>query len=136
MTFCKQQSLNQETVRRDSVISGLLLLVVATSASGCVTGWNSTNNVSCTRPASHRICSRDLQRVRATGGRNCGSLLRSGANGCSLRSLAQLQFLEFRRSAVATPLPDAVERIEVCPHAVIVLSSIGSPETDRGPPRS
>ncbi|MGH9538899.1 MAG: hypothetical protein ACRD3H_13310, partial [Terriglobales bacterium] len=64
----------------------------------------------------------------------CGHVLNAQPGQCSLRGLAQFQIAEFQRFELSTPLADPAGRVAVPAKSVIIVSSIGSPETDRGPP--
>jgi hypothetical protein len=66
----------------------------------------------------------------------CGDVVKSMPGHCSLRSLLRFQFPAFQRFEVSTPLRRTAEIISAPRGASIIATSIGSPETDRGPPRS
>jgi hypothetical protein len=116
------------------ITSAVLVLVVATSASGCATGFGSSLLASCRGGAGTMPdCFRAKAAVAAAA---CGDLLRSSSRHCSLRHLAQFQFVNVGRFDVPSPLLPAPGIVSPGSNAVIIVSSIGSPETDRGPPRS
>jgi len=130
-------------MRCDSVTSGLLILVLAASAFGCVTAGD---NEPCGPEVgahqagvilrhghwSARPCVRKAVAQRA----GCRPVLRSPSPRCSLRSLAQFQFVELRRFEIPSPLRQGDGGVSLPFDSRIVVLSIGSPETDRGPPRS
>lgn len=123
-------------MRRASATSVLLILAFATSASACVTGWRSQPKASCQRPSTGKTCSRKQPGTKVARGSACGHVLKSPSGQCSLRSFAQLQAAELHRFEIPTPLRQAAGQVTLPFNSVIVVSSIGSPETDRGPPRS
>jgi hypothetical protein len=53
-----------------------------------------------------------------------------------MRSFVQLQFLTRQVSEISIQLRQAAGNIAAPSDAVIIVSSIGSPETDRGPPEA
>jgi len=53
-----------------------------------------------------------------------------------MRSFVPFQFLPFHAFEISTPLQRAAGNIPAPFDFVILVSSIGSPETDRGPPAS
>lgn len=113
------------------MISGVLVLVFGASALGCVAGWNGDSPMLCGASVARKGCARK-KLVHTTG---C-DVLRSSPSRCSLRSLAQGYAVEFARFEISSPLSDVRDRASVPRTARILISSIGSPETDRGPPRS
>jgi hypothetical protein len=64
----------------------------------------------------------------------CGHTLKSQRGGCSLRSFVQFQFAEFRRVEISSPPLHRDGEISPPFNPAIIVLSIGSPETDRGPP--
>ena len=122
-------------MRRTSITSGLLILVFATSASGCAIGWNSDPGTYCPRPSARQACVRKKPGTTAARRSACGHILKSLPGRCSSRSLAQFQFAELHRFEIPSPLRQAGSKISL-PCNPVIASSIGSPQTDRGPPRS
>jgi hypothetical protein len=53
-----------------------------------------------------------------------------------LRSLAQFQVAELRDFEISSPLQRPTGKAWRAPNSRIIVLSIGSPETDRGPPHS
>jgi hypothetical protein len=123
-------------VRRTSITSGLLILVLTTSAFGCATGWSSKPETLCPRPSTRQACVRKKPGTTAARGSACGHTLKSLPGQCSLRSLAQFQFAGLHGFEIPSPLRHAGGKVSLPFNSVIIVSSIGSPETDRGPPRS
>jgi hypothetical protein len=72
----------------------------------------------------------------AIANKNVCNEVKSSRGHCSLRSLAQFHFAEFRRFEISRPLQRVGGKPSPGSNSRIVLSSIGSPETDRGPPHS
>jgi hypothetical protein len=121
---------------RTSITSGLLILVFATSASGCATGWSSKPEALCPRPSTRHACVRKKPGTRAAREPGCGPTLKAPPGQCSLRSFAQFQFAELHRFEIPSPLRYVGGKVSAPFNSVIIVSSIGSPETDRGPPGS
>ena len=122
-------------MRRASITSVLLILVVVTSASACVAGCGSQIAPSCPPMISLRACARKEPRTPTIGGRACGDVLKSLPDRCGMRSFIQFQFVALALFEIAAPFQRAASN-SVPFDSLIVVSSIGSPETDRGPPRS
>lgn len=108
------------SVRRVSI---LLILVLATSSFGCATGYAEGNaRLTCIRaksdkcPPQHRV--------------------KSARTQCSLRSLTQFHYAKLARFDVPSPLRSPSGKTAAISSAGVHISSIGSPETDRGPPLS
>jgi len=118
-------------VRRTSIISALLILVFTTSASACISGWSTPSADSCSPGLSHPHCPRK-QSVRPV----CGQSVKPLPAKCGLRSFTQFHFIAFHPLETRTPLRCVARSLAAATDAVIIVSSIGSPETDRGPPRS
>jgi len=53
-----------------------------------------------------------------------------------MRGLLQFQVLPFRTFQISAPLKRTAGKISAALDSLIQLTSVGSPETDRGPPRS
>jgi hypothetical protein len=123
-------------VCRTPVTSGLLMLVLATSASGCAIGSSSKPEILCPRSSTRQVCVQKKPGTAAAKGSACGRTLKSLPGLCSLRSLAQFQFAELHRFENPSPLGHASGKVSPPFNSVIIVSSIGSPETDRGPPCS
>jgi hypothetical protein len=66
----------------------------------------------------------------------CGHILKSLPGNCGLRNFVQFQFVEFHNFEISAPLRATSDNISAPLDSAIIVSSIGSPETDRGPPRS
>lgn len=125
-----------DTVRRSSITSGLLILVFATSAFGCVTGSGSEPLASCRRPQNQRPCIAHKSGVAVAKSASCSQILKSSRGQCSLRSLTRFQFAEFRNFDLSSPLMRPSGKASLSFNSGIIVLSIGSPETDRGPPHS
>ncbi len=108
------------SVRRISI---LLILVLATSAFGCATGYTEGNaRLSCIQAKSGKCPAQPK--------------VKSARAQCSLRSLAQFHYTKLPRFEVPSPLRSASGKTAAISDSTIHVSSIGSPETDRGPPLS
>ena len=77
-------------MRRGSIISGLMILVLAASAFGCASGWAGKVGTFGSRHNTRGICAGRKPGTAAAGGAACGYTLKSSLGQCSLRSLAQL----------------------------------------------
>jgi len=122
-------------MRRTSITSMLLILVLSASASACVAGGESRPTPSCTHPIARQACAQNKPGILTALSPAC-DVLRSQPGRCGMRSFLQLQFVAFHAFEISAPLHRAAGSISVPWDAVIIISSIGSPETDRGPPRS
>ena len=122
-------------MHRSSIRAGILILVLATSAFSCATGSGSDPMGSCHRSHGCERCIGDKSGSAITQHSACYKL-ESSRRQCSLRSLAQFQFAEFRRFEISSPLRRPSGKASPGFNSRIVVSSIGLPETDRGPPHS
>ena len=82
-----------------------------------------------------RLCPEKLGTATA-GGLACGRVVKSLPDKCGLRSLVRRQFVVFRTFEISTPLRRTASNISAPFDSMIMVSSVGSPETDRGPPCS
>ena len=121
---------------RSSIASGLLILVFATSAFGCATGSGSGPLGFCPRERSQRLCTTSKSRAAELKSSRCGHVLKSSGGECSLRSLSQFQSAELRVFEISSPLQRGTGKASPAITSRIIVLSIGSPETDRGPPHS
>ena len=92
-------------------------------APACVAGWDG-------RPAN-TACRLERLCVNEKPGK---SIKPPAANKCGLRVFVQLQFARFPATSLSRPLLNRDGEVSFLAPAVIVFPSIGSPETDRGPP--
>jgi len=134
LTFSSLASRTIDLVRRTST-SVLLILVLATSASACVAGWGQ-QEASSSHSSDRQACTGRKQVVSSPVRAGCGHVLKSLPGRCGMRSFIQFQFVAFHAFQISAPFRRATGNISRPPDAVIIVSSIGSPETDRGPPRS
>ena len=121
-------------MRHASITSVLLIVVLATSASACVGGSGNPSLAACSRDqriSAHRKPCRTVA-VRST----CGHDLRSLPGRCGMRTFVQFQFVALHTLDIVSTLMRPAGRISIPSDFVILISSIGSPETDRGPPNS
>jgi hypothetical protein len=122
--------------RGSSITSGFLILVLAFSAFGCATGLVGESLASCHRPNSQRRLVGSTSAATAAASPRCKPTLKSSQGRCSLRSLERFQFAELRNFEIQSPLQLASGKASPPVSSRIIVSSIGSPETDRGPPHS
>jgi len=123
-------------VRYSHITASFLILLFATSAFGCATGAGSEPLGSCHRPRVEQACLHSYSSVTVAKASGCRDRLKSSLGQCSLRSLAQFQFAELRSLDTPSPPQLAIGKTSPLFNSNIIVSSIGSPETDRGPPRS
>ena len=109
------------TVRCCSAL--VVLLSIFGLAPACVAGWDG-------QPAKPRCRVERLCAQKKPG----KSIKPPATNKCGLRNFVQLQFVRFSATNLSRPLLNRTGEISFLAPAVIVFSSIGSPETDRGPP--
>ena len=114
-------------MRGKSTICVLLIVAIAASASACILGAGTRSTGAC--PPLKRHC----LRAARTGG--CGSILSSSPERCGIRGLLQFHFVAFQESDL-TGSRLVAGRIAAPFRPALRTYSIGSPETDRGPPRS
>src|ERR1700687_6376580 len=116
-------------MRRASITSVLLIVVLATSASACIEGSGNPFLASCSR--DRRISARTRPGKTIAVHSTCGHDLRSLPGRCGLRTFVQLQFVALHTTEIVGFLAHPAGRISVPSDSVILISSIGSPETDR-----
>jgi hypothetical protein len=124
---------NSRRCAADPSFSALLILALSASVSACVAATGSGSAAACSlahsKPSHPRTAA-------ATADNNCGHSLRARSAHCSLRGLLQFQFLTLPEFQIGAPLDLIAVDIMTPPNSTAKLTSIGSPETDRGPPRS
>lgn len=121
-------------MRSTSAIAGILIMVLATAGFGCATGWNdASENSSCASKINSTCIHAKLAPIRAVPKSGCGHTLKSLPDQCNLRTFAQFQIFEFRSFDLINPLRVTGRSSAPVKTRLLVLS-IGSPETDRGPP--
>jgi hypothetical protein len=123
-------------LRRASVTSVLMILVLVPSASACVAGWGGQTANPCSRPSNRQICPRTIIGRSGSLSAACAHLLEVPPGQCGLRGFGQIQFIAFHTFEIRTPFQPTSYKVSVPLDSAIVVTSIGSPETDRGPPRS
>jgi hypothetical protein len=121
-------------VRRTSITSALLIAVLATAASACASGWGSQFAGSC--PHTRRECAHKKSGAGKIVSLPCAHVLTPETARCPVRSFAQFHFAAFHAVENSIPLQLAANNFLSPSAARIIVSSVGSPETDRGPPRS
>jgi hypothetical protein len=122
-------------MRCASITCVLLIAVLATSASVCASGWDSQYARFC--PRGHGCAGKKLvYATAAVGPASCGHVLTSLPGKCTVRSFGQFQSAVPHIFESSIPLPLKGGNTAPPSEPRIIISSIGSPETDRGPPRS
>ena len=144
VTLWPPASLKEHRVRRKPLTALILIVIFATSMSACVAGWGSEAAASCCQSTARAACSGKCPDARKVTGcthksaRNsaCKHVVKPQPGKCGMRSFAQRQFLTRPASEISIPLRREAGNIAAPDDGVIIVSSIGSPETDRGPPNS
>ncbi len=115
-------------MRMKASIAALLILTVAISASACVEGAGSALAKPCKFSRTH--CSRVARSSK------CSTVSKASSSHCDVRGLLQFHFIAFHKSDTTASLRALPGRVAIPSRLALRLSSIGSPETDRGPPLS
>lgn len=123
-------------MRRASFTSVLLIVVLATSMSYCVAGWGGQLPATRSHLSGRQDCAPKKQAGTTAAERACGHVVKPPPGRCVMRSFFPFQSVALQTFGVSAPLRSAVARISPPSDPTIIVSSIGSPETDRGPPRS
>lgn len=116
-------------MRTKAITAALLTLTLAVSASACVEGAGSSLAKPCISSQKH--CPR-----AARSSTKCGAVLKSSPSHCGVRGLLQFHFIAFQKSDTVASLRAMPEPVVLPSRPALRISSIGSPETDRGPPVS
>ena len=120
---------------RRTCVTSVLILVLVASSFGCVAGLDGPAASPCVDSVARRDRSQKMPGAALVHRQACQHVLKRGTSGCSLRSLMQFHFLAFHPRETSAPR-DVADGISVRPESGIITSSIGPPETDRGPPHS
>ena len=151
-------------MRHISATAVMLIFALGMLAPACVAGWNDGSGcqsavVSCHRKAKakptllHPLKSQSSQPQQSnigivgdTGsntaitrasafksGKLCGDAFTARPGQCGLRTFIQLHFVGFRAGEISLPLVKAT-KVSMPSRVMIIVSSVGPPETDRGPP--
>ena len=129
-------SLTINSMRRVSITSVLLILALVASSSSCVAGWGSLRTSSCPHSIGRNSCVGKNHDVAKTADSGCGRVLESSPGTCGIRGFVQAKLAAFHRIEISIPLCRVAGGIPTPSDFPVVISSIDSPETDRGPPRS
>lgn len=120
-------------MRRNAIILGILIPALASSAFCCISLGASQPADACTRRMTHPLCSHGEPETLSVASPWCGRRIESPQAACAVRGFIQLQFVEIRTCENPAP-PQLVgvfsPRVITSP----TKTSVGSPETDRGPP--
>jgi hypothetical protein len=124
-------------MRRVSIpaITALLILSLGASTSMCLAGSTNLAAQTCHRRGAPHACSGATRHVASAAHQHGCDELKTQVAGCGVRGLDQIQFAGFIPPAVSPPSLIAVKVIAQRSLAP-ASSSVGFPETDRGPPRS
>jgi hypothetical protein len=122
-------------MRRASITSVLLSVVLTTSVSACAEGWCGQTGNSSGRSGARKACAQKKAASAAAKHGPCGPVLKAKPGRCGMRGFVPFPFVALRAFEISTPL-SAVSRFATPFDSPIIISSIGSPEADRGPPSS
>lgn len=91
---------------------------------------------SCSTSGKRHACVRREPRTAITKGSRCSPVVKSLPSTCGMRSFVPFQFVTLHAVETSVPVPNTGGHISLPLDSAIIISSVGSPETDRGPPRS
>jgi hypothetical protein len=117
-----------------AITSALLSLIIAVSASACVVGSGAQAADFCGRFHSHH-CARKRLGPAVASAPKCTGALQAPPGVCVLRGMLQFHPITFEGFAISTPLLLVAGHVPATFDSRVVVSSVGPPETDRGPPR-
>jgi len=117
---------------RNSCISALLIVTLATSVSACIEGAGSSSKTACVT-TRRPTCERQLHGVNIRG---CSPVLKAVPAHCDLRGLVQFHLAAFAKLEIRNPLRLKTGQLLIPTGPAARNSSTGLPETDRGPPLS
>jgi hypothetical protein len=120
------------TLTGNSILSALLIVNLIVSVSACIEGGGSASKNDRAR-SNCPSCKRQLHTADA---RSCSPVLKEVPSRCEIRGLARFHIVAFGRSDVSSPLWLVIARVVIPSAPVLRKFSIGSPESDRGPPFS
>lgn len=123
-------------MRRTSITSCLLILVLFTSTLGCVTGLSGKATNLCSPASAHHACQKTKPGIGAKHGSECGETLGSLSDPCNLHGFLQSQVAVLPNFEIPSPSLHATGEASLPSRSIFIVSSIGSPQTDRGPPSS
>jgi len=123
-------------VERISITSCLLIPVLFTSTLGCVTGRAGKTPNLCSTRSAHHACQKTKHLVGNTHGPSCGETLSGLPAPCNLHGFVQSQMAVLPNLELPSPAQHPTGEVSLPSRAIFIFSSIGSPQTDRGPPLS
>lgn len=116
-------------MRRASLISGLLILTMALTGFRCAAGG-------CINAQTAGLAVSTRQHTTAAQTAGSAGIVKASPKQCNLRAFSQSQSAVFRKIGMPTPLSLSSGKVSPPVNAGLFRSSVGSPESDRGPPRS
>ncbi|HKV94004.1 MAG TPA: hypothetical protein VJW20_15760 [Candidatus Angelobacter sp.] len=118
---------------RRAATAMLLATVFTALSSACVAGLGSGTAISCGEALPKpRECSRPVRNVKAA---DCRTIISAAKARCGLRTFVQITAVQAVTVSLSAPQPQSAEAVRPG-DAVIIVSSVGPSETDRGPPCS
>lgn len=120
-------------MRRAYTVAVLLILTIGASTSACVAGSASNQSKFGARIKS---CQSSVPKLNNIEAPRCNKEADALPSNCGIRGLAQFHFFIFPELTIGAPQRVLHGRISVPSNMAPRISSIGSPETDRGPPIS
>jgi len=123
-------------MRRGFFTSIALIWALALSTTLCVGGWCTAPCASPPQCGTQATCRAKKAALHFAWRGECSDGLRAPAAKCALRNLAQAQPAISRATKVSAPQRIATGKVSALFDFGFIVSSIGSPQTDRGPPLS
>jgi hypothetical protein len=132
------------SMRHISATAMLLVFILGALAPACVAGWNGSYQLLAShceevpQPSAGMHCAHRTSygptRAEVKADEPCGHAFTARPGQCGLRSFIQLHFASFHAAEISVPVLTA-SKVASPSRVVIMVSSVGPPETDRGPPR-
>src|SRR5947209_2439305 len=119
-------------MRRPAILAVLLMIVVNTMAAACVS--DTREIAKCSRVARTACSHRTGAALRRA--RDCGESVYRIPEHCRMRGFGASPIAALAPAERLNSKPTPTAKIEAPDDPVIVATSVGPPETDRGPPRS
>ena len=119
-------------MRRPATLAVLLMIVVNTMAAACVSDTREIPK--CSRMA-RTTCSHQ-NRASMRSATRCGESVSRLPEQCRMRGFSQSQVAAISRAERLQAEPAPTAQIEAPDDPLFAATSVGPPETDRGPPRS
>jgi hypothetical protein len=113
-------------MRRTPLTAVLVIATLAGVSPACVAGWGAQGTSPCRATA-------DRAHTTSKTAASCRRIVKPESAKCGLRTFIQFQIAQFHSSGFSNPLIPVNEYVPA-ENPRIIVTSIGPPETDRGPP--